>query len=416
MNGVLSKGARSLVNRSKLVARPAAASLGVTEQQTRSHHPNPFDPKLTKGWKAALKEKEIPTTRHDAEVKRCLELGLPGASSIEDKTIPTFSRGELPHFAGINTFLKAPYIEDVRDCENYDCAVVGVPFDGGCTYRPGTRFGPQGIRRISALYTPYNYERGIDLREQMTLCDIGDVFTIPGNLEKSFDQISNAVAYISSKGTMPIILGGDHSIGYPTIRGIASVTSKNIGIIHVDRHADIQEKDLDERMHTCPYFHATNLPNVNPKNLVQIGIGGWQVPRPAVPNMVERETNIFTMEDIESYGIEKVAEMALERAWDGCDAVYMSYDIDSIEAAFVPGTGWPEPGGLLPREALKLVGLVAAEGLCGMEVVEVSPPYDHADITSLMALRICVDALGSMVAHDKIGLHKDIIDKPFVPF
>ena len=110
-----------------------------------------------------------------------------------------------------------------------------------------------------------------------TLCDIGDVFTIPANLEKSFDQISNAVAHIASKGTMPIIMGGDHSIGFPTVRGLASVTSKNIGIIHVDRHADIQEKDLDERMHTTPYFHATNLPNVNPKNLVQIGIGGWQV-------------------------------------------------------------------------------------------------------------------------------------------
>ena len=93
----------------------------------------------------------------------------------------------------------------------------------------------------------------------------------------------------------------------------------------------------------------------------------------------------------------------------------MSYDIDSIEAAFVPGTGWPEPGGLLPREALKLVGLVAAEGLCGMEIVEVSPPYDHADITSLMALRIVVDALGSMVSHGTLGKHKDIIDKPFVP-
>lgn len=150
--------------------------------------------------------------------------------------------------------------------------------------------------------------------------------------------------------------------------------------------------------------------------MVQIGIGGWQVPRPAVSNMVERETNIFTMDDIEQYGIEKIAEMALERAWDGCDAVYMSYDIDSIEAAFVPGTGWPEPGGLLPREALKLVGEVAKEGLCGMEVVEVSPPYDHADITSLMALRIVVDALGAMVAHGTMGNHKSIIDKEFTPF
>jgi agmatinase len=229
-----------------------------------------------------------------------LELGLQGASSIEDKTIPTFSRGELPHFAGINTFMKAPYVQDVRTVGDYDATVVGVPFDGGCTYRSGTRFGPQGIRRISALYTPYNYERGIDLREQMSLCDAGDIFTIPANIEKSFDQISNGIAHVFSTGSMPIILGGDHSIGFPTIRGIASCTTKNIGIIHVDRHADIQEKDLDERMHTTPYFHATNLPNVKAKNLVQIGIGGWQVPRAAVKNMIDRETNIFTMDDVET--------------------------------------------------------------------------------------------------------------------
>ena len=169
---------------------------------------------------------------------------------------------------------------------------------------------------------------------------------------------------------------------------------------------------MDERMHTTPWFHATNLPNVRPENLVQIGIGGWQVPRVAVAEMVKRRTNIFTMGDVEELGIDKVAEMALEAAWKDCDAVYLSYDIDSLEAAFVPGTGWPEPGGLLPREALKLVGLVAAEGLCGMEIVEVSPPYDVSDITSLMALRLMVDVLGSMVAHGKLGSHKHIIDKP----
>ena len=113
----------------------------------------------------------------------------PAPDCLTDKTIPTFARGELPHFAGINTFLKAPYVENVRDVGRYDAAVIGIPFDSGTTYRPGTRFGPQGIRRISALYTPYNYELGVDLREQMTLCDAGDVFTIPANLEKSFDQI-----------------------------------------------------------------------------------------------------------------------------------------------------------------------------------------------------------------------------------
>jgi agmatinase len=230
-------------------------------QQVRYHNPNPFDPKQMRGWKAAVAEGNIPRTKMLEEMELNLANGLPGSSAIEDKTIPTFARGELPHFAGINTFLKAPYLENATKLAElkYDATVVGVPFDGGCTYRPGTRFGPQGIRRISALYTPYNYEKHIDLRESMSLCDIGDVFTIPANIEKSFAQISNAIAYIASTGTMPIILGGDHSIGYPTIRGIASVTSKNIGIIHVDRHADIQEKDLDERMHTTPYFHATNI-------------------------------------------------------------------------------------------------------------------------------------------------------------
>jgi agmatinase len=394
----------------RLIPLRKGAGLGA-----RAHHPNPLMPS-TRGWKAALKEATLPTTRYEEGLKRGLELGLPGAKCLGDRTIPTFSRGELPHFAGLNTFMKAPYCEDVRKVGDYDVTVVGVPFDGGTTYRAGTRFGPQGIRRISALYTPYNYEMGVDLREQMTLCDAGDVFTIPANLEKSFDQISNAIAHIASTGSFPLIMGGDHSIGFPTLRGLASVTSKRIGIIHIDRHADIQEKDMDERMHTTPWFHATNLPNVRPENLVQIGIGGWQVPRVAVAEMVKRRTNIFTMGDVEELGIDKVAEMALEAAWKDCDAVYLSYDIDSLEAAFVPGTGWPEPGGLLPREALKLVGLVAAEGLCGMEVVEVSPPYDVSDITSLMALRLMVDVLGSMVAHGKLGAHKHIIDKPFVPF
>jgi agmatinase len=339
-------------------------------------------------------------------------MGLPGSDCLTDKTIPTFARGELPHFAGINTFMKAPYVANIRDVARYDAAVIGIPFDSGTTYRPGTRFGPQGIRRISALYTPYNYELGVDLREQMTLCDGGDVFTIPGNLEKSFDQISRGVAHVFSSGALPIMLGGDHSIGFPCVRGVAQCTSKRIGIIHFDRHIDIQEKDLDERMHTTPWFWATNLPNVPPSNLVQIGIGGWQVPRVGVAEARKRQTNVFSIQDVETMGVEKVAERALELAWKDADAVYLSFDIDAIDCGFVPGTGWPEPGGFLPREALKLLGLVAAEGVCGLEVVEVSPPYDTSDITALMAVRIVAETLGAVVAHGKLGQHKAIIDRP----
>ena len=354
------------------------------------------------GIQAAAKEATLSAERHDEEIRRNLELGLEAAPSIGDRTISTFSRGELPHYAGINTFLKLPYLEDVNKVGEYDVAIMGVPFDIGTTYRSGTRFGPQAIRRISALYQTYNYELGVDLREQLKMCDLGDVFTI-ANIEKSFDQITKAVSHVMSKGTMPVILGGDHSIGYPCLRGVAENIEGNVGIIHLDRHIDIQEKDMDERMHTTPWFHATNIPNAPAVNLVQIGIGGWQVPRAGVQVGRERGTTIMTINDVESLGIDKVAEMALEVAWKGAKAVYLSFDIDSVDCGFVPGTGWPEPGGFLPREALKLMGLVAKEGIAAMEVVEVAPAYDISDTTALLAARAVLDVLATMVDSGKIG-------------
>ena len=159
-------------------------------------------------------------------------------------------------------------------------------------------------------------------------------------------------------------------------------------------------------MHTTPWYWATELPNVPAKNLVQVGIGGWQVPRPGVKEARRRQTNVLTIEDVEKLGLEKTAEIALELAWDGVDAVYVSFDVDSVDCGFVPGTGWPEPGGFLPREALKLLGLVAKEGICGLEVVEVSPPYDTSDITALLGVRVVVEALGALVAHGRLGSHK----------
>ncbi len=250
----------------------------------------------------------LPQTRHEQEIAWALENGLQGADSIVDRTIPTFSRGELPHFAGINTFLKAHYEEDVKKAGDFDVAILGAPFDGGTTYRSGTRFGPQGIRKISALYGPYSFELGVDLRESLTMCDLGDIFTIPANIEKTFDQISKATAHVFESGAFPIVLGGDHSIGYPTVRGVAEKLNGKLGIIHFDRHVDTQETDLDERMHTTPWFHATDIPNVPAKNLVQIGIGGWQAPRPGVKVGRERGTTIMTVTDCVEMGIEDAAQ------------------------------------------------------------------------------------------------------------
>ena len=353
---------------------------------------------------ALEKERKLPLTGWQQEVDQAKRFGLEAAESIVDRNISTFSRGELPHFAGINTFMKAPYLEDVNQVGNYDVAIVGVPHDCGTTYRPGTRFGPQGIRRISALYTPYNYEMGVDLREQITLCDVGDIFTIPANNEKSFDQISKGIAHVFSSGAFPIILGGDHSIGFPTVRGVCRhLGDRKVGIIHFDRHVDTQEIDLDERMHTCPWFHATNMANAPAENLVQLGIGGWQVPREGVKVSRERGTNVLTVTDITEMGLEAAAQFAIERATDGTDCVYISFDIDCIDAGFVPGTGWPEPGGLMPREALKLLELIVRNvPVCGLEIVEVSPPYDISDMTSLMATRVICDTMAHLVVSGQL--------------
>jgi agmatinase len=374
----------------------------------------------------------VSQSKQEEEIKRSLELGLEAADSINDRTISLFSRGHLPAFAGINTFMKAPYCEDVRQVGDYEAAFVGIPFDTGTTYRPGTRFGPQAVRRISAVYDGYSVDGGVDLPEELDLCDAGDVFVIPGNIEKTFDQVSKAVSHIYTSGAFPILVGGDHSLGYPNVRGVAPHIDGNVGIIHFDRHIDMADIDMDERMHTTPWFwtsndhesvhhggshhdhshmHDVGLKNCPPKNLVQIGIGGWYGSRRGSEVARERGTSILTMTDVEELGVKKAAEMALEIAWKGAKAVYLSFDIDSIDPGFAPGTGTPEPGGFTPREALEMVRLIAREGLCAMEVVEVSPPYDVNDNTSQLACRVILDVLGSLVVEGKLG-HRDKVMRP----
>jgi agmatinase len=347
---------------------------------------------------------DIPQRAQREEVERALAHGLEAADSIQDRTISTFSRGHQPAFAGIPTFLKAPYVEDVHQLSGHDVAVVGAPFDGGTTYRSGARWGPQGIRRISALYDSYSLDLAVDLQEELDVVDAGDVFVIPSNIEKTFDQIDRAVSWIAGQGVFPVILGGDHSIGYPDVRGLSSHVDGNIGIVHLDRHIDIQERDMDERMHTTPWFHATNIPNIPSANLVQVGIGGWYGSRQGLRMARERRTTVLTIGDIEDVGIDRAAELALELATNDARAVFLSLDIDVVDPGFAPGTGSPEPGGLTSREMLRFIRTIAREApLCGMEVVEVAPPYDSAEITSLLACRAIMDVLGTLVAGGKLG-------------
>jgi agmatinase len=361
-----------------------------------------MDRELLHGTKMLQREGELDNRRVREREAQDLEHGLPSAESIKDRSIPLFNRERLKYSASA-TYMGTPFLEDMRELGGQDVAVVGAPLDAGATYRSGTRFGPQAMRAISGLFSGYNFEMGIDLHESLRMVDVGDINVIPSNIEKSFDQIDKALAYIHERAVFPVVLGGDHSIGYPDIRGLAPYVDGNIGIIHFDRHTDMRETYLDERMHGTPFFHATNIPNAPATNLVQIGIGGWLGSRPGVKNALERGATSITITDIERWGLERIAEMALEIAWKNAKAVYLSFDIDSVDPAFAPGTGTPEAGGLTPREAFRILQIVTREGLAGLEVVEVSPPYDVGDITSLLGVRVINDVLGTLVDAGKLG-------------
>jgi agmatinase len=355
-----------------------------------------------RGTWAMEREPAIPDARAKERAEQAKLHGLEAAASIRDRSLTLFARQRWG-LGNSGTFSGVPYLEDMRQLGGQDVVVVGAPLDAGTTYRPGTRFGPQAIRRVSTLGGSYNAERGINLGESLVMVDAGDIQVIPANLEKSFDQIADAIAYITQRAVFPVVLGGDHSIGYPDIRGMAPYIDGKIGIIHFDRHSDLGETSFDERMHGSPFFHATNISNAPASNLVQIGIGGWTGSKPGMKVARERGATVITIDDIDRFGIDRIIEFALEVAWKDAKAVWLSFDIDSLDPAFAPGTGTPEPGGLTPREALRMLRLVAREGLAGMEVVEVSPPYDVADITSLLGGRVIMDVLATLVEAGKLG-------------
>lgn len=355
------------------------------------------------GMRARRRLRDVPEARRREWIERGLDLGLQAAPSIRDRDISLFSRGMDPQFAGISTFARMPYAEDVRTLGEYDVAVVGVPFDMGTTYRSGARFGPEAVRRISGVFDSYSPDLGMDLLEEVTITDAGDIFVIPSNLEKTFDQVDLGISHILDSGCFPVIIGGDHSIGYPDAKALARHIDGKLGIIHFDRHIDTAEYTMDERMHTTHFSHATKLPNVPPVNLVQIGIGGWIGNHSGIHVADEIDTTVITMFDVDERGVDDVMDIALEVAWKDADAVYLSFDIDVFDPGCAPGTGTPDAGGMSSREGLQAARRAAREGLIGMDLVEIAPPFDHSDITALLGARVVMDVLATLVEHGHLG-------------
>lgn len=283
-----------------------------------------------------------------------------------------------------------------------DVVLLGAPFDGTTSHRPGTRFGPQAIRRTDYLpHVPYrpHLGLGVDPFSELRVVDAGDVPTPPGETERAHQTLQRAVSEVVAAGAVPFTLGGDHSIAWPTMRAIADQRGAGtFSVIHFDAHADIG----DTSDFGAKYGHGTVMRRLLESGTVpgdrfaQIGLRGyWPGPR-TLEWAAGLGVQSVTMHELRARGLDACLDDVLEHLGDG--PVYLTVDIDVVDPGMAPGTGTPEPGGLTSRELLDAVRICAQRrNLVGAEIVEFSPPYDGpGEITAFLANRIVLEVLSGM--------------------
>lgn len=302
------------------------------------------------------------------------------------------------------TFCRIPLVLDPTGLPGADIAIVGAPFDGGTSFRPGARFAPRAIRTAEDVGTPSSrphMDLGIDPFEELKVVDYGDIDAVP-DLDACHTRLERAIGEILAAGATPMILGGDHSLSLPVMRALSShFGSDGYSVIHFDTHADTEiYTPGDTTPHATPFYRAVDEGYLRGENLVQIGLRGAWPPPAEFDWMREQGIIWYRMNDVEEQGLPVVLSDAVEYAAERSPKTYLTVDIDVLDPAFAPGTGTPEPGGLTTRELLRAVRRVASSvDICAMDVVEVSPPYDPSGITALAAHRIVLEALSAMALH-----------------
>jgi agmatinase len=287
--------------------------------------------------------------------------------------------------------------------------VVGAPFDWGTTHRPGARFGPQAIRQSDYLDADGkrpHLDTGVDALQALGVVDVGDVQLVPGYVEESVERIREVVASIATRGAVPLILGGDHTITYPGAGPVADEHGHGeVALIHFDAHADTGESHHGRLLgHGTPMRRLIESNAVPGHRFVQIGLRGYWPPPPVVDWMREQAMRSYTMAQVVDRGLDAVLDEAVHHAADGARGVYVSVDIDVVDPAAAPGTGTPEPGGLTSRQILDAVRRLGSElHVVGADVVEVAPAYDPSGITALLAHRVVLELLNGMAARQIDG-------------
>ena len=302
-------------------------------------------------------------------------------------------------YAGMATFCRRPLVLDPAELTGVDVAILGAPIDEYVTYRPGARFGPRAIRQADYLGVMDQWwamDVGLDPFDILNVVDHGDLAPIPGYPDESHVELRKMVTAVCAAGAVPIVLGGDHSIAHPDVGAVADHFSPSaVGLIHFDSHADDAWEE-GYRNHGTPLRFLVDEGSVKGENIVQVGLRGYWPPQSDFEWARGQGFRWHLMDEIYERGIDDVITDVIEEM-SGLEHVFLSVDIDVVDPGSAPGTGTPEPGGLLPRELLKTVRRLAkALPISGMEVVEVAPPYDSADVTALLANRCVLEALVGM--------------------
>ncbi len=277
-------------------------------------------------------------------------------------------------------------------------AILGVPHDAGTTYQPGARLGPYHVRRVSALVQGFHPVHRLDVFAKIAAVDAGNVVFPPFDRDAMRAAVEARAFALLERGATPFLVGGDHSIALPSLRA-ARRRFGPLAVIHVDAHFDTSGGEVwgDEFHHGTPLRHALAEGLIEPGQLHQVGMRGpWGHGQEARFG-AERGARVCTAEDLAARGPAAVA--AEIRAAVGERPVYLTFDVDAVDPAFAPGTGTPVPGGLTSREALQFLRALAGVNIVGMDLVEVCPPLDHADITMHLAAHLLFEGLALAAIH-----------------
>jgi agmatinase len=299
---------------------------------------------------------------------------------------------ESPRFCGIRTFMRLPY---VADAEEADFAVVGIPFDTGVTFRAGARFGPEAIRSNSVILKPYNIALDVNIFDFCSGYDFGDLSVVPGSILDSYERIENGLMPLIDKGIIPIALGGDHSVTLAELRAIAKKHGP-VALVQFDSHTDTMDSYFGQRYnHGTPFRRAVEEGLLLTERSIQVGIRGSVYSKDDLRASKALGLQLITAVEAQELGIQGTIQKIRERVQDA--KVFITFDIDFVDAAYAPGTGTPEVGGFTSVESLNLVRGMAGLNIVGCDVVEVLPAHDPTQVTAFLASTIAYEFI-SLVA------------------